>query len=378
MPNMPIQQFLLSQNFKVTSPYLKVTGGAADALSVKTLQLNMLLPMTGLNYSLASDLAQMKTSQWETALLPAGEYAVEVQIVRADSKGKGGSNLRAGGWQKLPSVGAGTALDQVTLRRGDEVTGCVRLEQTFSVPWMEVDHRVSDTMPLVLNAGGQEADWFGGRSGNASDPFVAAQPVFVVATGLPFEPPQSSGVSHAQFDNVTLEVINVLGGDLGSCNVREGRVMTVPFIIVGSHLATFSLPTITSGCGLVLFRAAYVYPDHRHLLSTDIYSTAASEDAGCSVCLAAAMNAEVDVTDRLIVGLTTVLGASSSLVPLEPTFSAADFVRDAVQGVTNTSSFQSFRRLWDGRLDAWNVTQIFAATLAEAETVLTRVTPYTS
>jgi hypothetical protein len=68
---------------------------------VKTLQLNMLLPMTGLNYSLASDLAQMKTSQWETALLPAGEYAVEVQIVHADSKGKGGSNLHAGDWQKM-------------------------------------------------------------------------------------------------------------------------------------------------------------------------------------------------------------------------------------------------------------------------------------
>ena len=378
IPNMPIQQFLLSQSFKATSPYLKVTGGAADALSVKTLQLNMLLPMTGVNYSLASDLANMKTSQWETALLPAGKYAVEVQIVRADSKGKGGSNLRVGGWQKLPSVGAGTALDQVTLRRGDEVTGCVRLEQTFSVPWIEVDHRVSDTMPLVLNAGGQEADWFGGRSGNASYPFMAAQPVFVVATGLPFEAAQSSGVPRVRYDNISLEVINILGGDLESCNVREGRVMTVPFIITASHVATFSLPTIASGCGLVLFRAAYVYPDHLHRLSTDIYSMAASEEAGCSACLAAAMNAEVDVTGRLIVGLTTVLGASSSLVPLEPAFSAADFVRDAVQGVTNTSSLQSFRALWDGRLDAWNVTQIFAATLAEAETVLTRVTPYTS
>jgi hypothetical protein len=50
----------------------------------------------------------------------------------------------------------------------------------------------------------------------------------------------------------------------------------------------------------VLFRAANVCPDHLHRLSTDIYSMAASEDAGCFVCLAAAMNAdtEVDVTDK--------------------------------------------------------------------------------
>jgi len=121
-------QFLLSQNFKATSPYLKVTGGAADALSVKTLQLNMLLPMTGLNYSLASDLAQMKTSQWETALLPAGEYTAEVQIVRADAKSNSGSSPRSGSWQKLTSLGVGDVLDQATLRRGDEVVGCVRLE----------------------------------------------------------------------------------------------------------------------------------------------------------------------------------------------------------------------------------------------------------
>eukprot|EP01033_Poteriospumella_lacustris_P004677 gene4677-3354_t len=394
-------QFWLSQNFRTTTPFLKTIVSSANALSVNAVQLNLMLPMTGLPYSTGPQMAQ------QTAFLPAGDYVVEVQLVRAPSKGKGGGRTRNGLWQKLPSLGTGNALDQATLRSGDNVVGCARLDNLFAVSPILVDHRVTDSMPLILNPLTQETVWFEQRPGSYDAPLFTPKPMFVVVTEAPWfmaagpmaaAAAEEEGVHRpVQYENATLtplfRVSDVSGG---SCGLDMDTTATVPLLLLSSAVAMVTLPAMEPACGDVQFRLRYVFPDRRHRLVVDFFATTPLAFDG-ALALASAMNgddggggARRNETERLIAGLTAVLDETqSTLLPRHvvqandsdtatDTDADTDTVREMVLAVTDTATMVALRALWIRRVDASNLTQLWASALAEARSTLAQVAPFTS
>eukprot|EP01040_Poterioochromonas_malhamensis_P016438 gene16438-18647_t len=361
-------QYLLSQNFKATSPYLKVMGGAADALSVKTLQLNLLLPMTGLNYSLASDVAETKTSQWETALLPAGEYTAEVQIVRADATSNGGSGLRAGTWQKLSSLGAGDALDQATLRRGDEVVGCVRLE--YVVLWMEVDRELTDSMPLMLNEDGSTVELNYEYRRDEADSFVSTQLLYLRTMAVPF-PVSASNTSQLLHTNASLTALNMTVNNPGNCLLPLLSPKTIPLMVTHANLAAFLVPPVPAVCGKVKYYLEYVYPDRRHRIALNFSAWSESEPTNESTTLLDIVDSKNTVDRKLMASIPRILEWSNSLFPR--TFALQVDWQYVIQSLSSLQSFRDLQAVSFDRVSAWTVDHVLTATLTDAEQALAGV-----
>eukprot|EP01033_Poteriospumella_lacustris_P009801 gene9801-7016_t len=363
-------QFLLSQNFQAASPYLKVTGGAADALSVKTLQLNLLLPMTGLNYSLASDVAETKTSQWETALLPAGEYTAEVQLIGSVAEG---ANRRAHevNWRKLVSLSSSDELDKETVDHGAKVVGCVRLEQMFSLPWIEVDSQVTDTLPLMLREDGSEFEVGMSRSGDVDEPFAASSLLYVRSlTAFPHS--NSNNASHGHEERMMLTVLSMTGRTSATCPVKMMEQTMVPLMVTHQHLAYFIAPATAASCGRVNYLAEYVYPDRRRRVMFDFHTQAVVEDVIKAHQLGQLVAQQPGFSEQMVVGVRLVVEVSRSrFARYEP--AGVDWVRSTVESMVHAASFESLRAVWKNRLSGKETDQALTLALSDAQAALQQV-----
>jgi hypothetical protein len=363
-------QFLLSQNFQAASPYLKVTGGAADALSVKTLQLNLLLPMTGLNYSLASDVAKTKTSQWETALLPAGEYTVEVQLIGSVAEG---ANRRTHevNWRKLVSLSSSDELNKETMDHGAKVVGCVRLGQMFSLPWIEVDSQVTDTLPLMLREDGSEFEVGRSRSGDVDEPFAASSLLYVRSlTAFPHS--NFNNTSHGHENRMMLTVLSMTGRTSATCPVKMMEQTMVPLMATHQHLAYFIAPVTAASCGRVHYLAEYVYPDRRRRVMFDFHTEAVVEDVVKAHELGQLAAQQPGFSEQMVVGVSRVVEVSRSrFARYEP--AGVDWVRSTVESIVHAASFESLRAVWKDRFSGKETDQALTLALLDAQAVLQQV-----